>query len=147
MTRVNHARMTRRRIDPTRALRQVLDEGAGGTVLFVGTIRRKGDKGRVDSLEYQAYSEMAERRMKKIEAEVRSKWPVKKVTMMHREGRLRVGEVSVVVAVSSEHRAEAFEACRYAIDRIKKTLPLWKREHAGRRGRWVEGVPIEKQRN
>jgi molybdopterin synthase catalytic subunit len=139
------ARMTRRRIDPAKALRRVMDDDAGGTVLFVGTIRRKGDRGRVESLEYQAYSKMAEKRLKVIEGEVRRRWPVKKVTMLHREGRLKVGEVSVVVAVSSAHRAEAFEACRYAIDRIKRSLPLWKNEMVRGRGRWVEGIPIERK--
>ena len=136
-------RITRRRIDPTKLLRGVRDENAGGTVLFVGTVRRQGDAGRVDELEYQVYSKMAEKRMALIEAEVKKRWPVKKVRMIHREGRMRIGEVSVVVAVSSAHRAEAFEACRYAIDRIKTTLPLWKRERVAGRNRWVEGVPIE----
>lgn len=137
--------VTGRRIDPARILGEVTDKDAGGTVIFVGTIRRKGEAGKVDALEYQVYSKMAEKRMKRIEEEVRKKWPVKKVRMVHREGRLRVGEVSVVVAVSSAHRAEAFEACRYAIDRVKTTLPLWKRERVAGRSRWVEGVPIERR--
>jgi len=143
MTSGRTSRITRRRIEPARILGEVMDKSAGGTVLFVGTIREKSELGKVNALEYQAYSKMAEKRMKKIEAEVRARWPVKKVRMVHREGMLRVGEVSVVVAVSSAHRAEAFEACRYAIDRIKTTLPLWKRERVAGRSRWVEGTPIE----
>jgi len=134
--------ITKRAIDPAKVLKGVKGASAGGTVVFVGTIRNRSEAGRVEGLEYQVYRAMAEKRMKKIEAEVKRKWPVKKVKMVHREGRLRVGEVSVVVAVSSEHRAEAFDACRYAIDRIKTGLPLWKRERVRGTGRWVQGKPI-----
>jgi molybdopterin synthase catalytic subunit len=143
MAKAASNRIARKRILPSVVLEDVMDHSAGGTVLFVGTIRNKSRAGRVSLLEYQAYTEMAEKGMKAIEAEVMKRWPVKKVSMVHREGRLRVGEVSVVVAVSSEHRAEAFEACRYAIDRIKATLPIWKRERIGRKNRWVEGTTIE----
>ena len=121
---------------------EVTDHAAGGTVVFIGTIRNRSEYGKVDGLEYQAYRKMAQKRMKVIGDEVMRKWPVKKVSMYHREGKLKIGEVSVVVAVSSAHRAEAFEACRYAIDRIKTGLPLWKRERVKGTGRWVEGKPI-----
>jgi molybdopterin synthase catalytic subunit len=141
MPRVRSA-LTRGRISPSKALREVQDPAAGGTVIFIGTIRNRSEFGRVDGLEYQAYRKMAEKRMKVIAGEVMKKWPVKRLSMYHREGRLRIGEVSVVVAVSSTHRAEAFEACRYAIDRIKTGLPLWKRERVRGTGRWVEGKPI-----
>ena len=134
--------VTGRRIDPTKLMGEVADRDAGGTVVFIGTVRRKSEVGNVDAMEYEAYAKMAEKRLRRIEGEVRKKWPVKRVSMAHREGFLKVGEVSVVVAVSSEHRAEAFEACRYAIDRIKTTLPLWKRERIRGKNRWVEGVPI-----
>ncbi|MDV3277088.1 MAG: molybdenum cofactor biosynthesis protein MoaE [Nitrososphaerales archaeon] len=143
MAKATREKITSKRILPLRVLEEVMDDAAGGTVLFVGSIRSMSDAGRVSLLEYQAYTKMAEKRMKEIEAEVMKKWPVKNVRVVHRQGRLRVGDVSVVVAVSSEHRAEAFEACRYAIDRIKTTLPIWKRERIGRRNRWVEGRPIE----
>ncbi|MDG6898612.1 MAG: molybdenum cofactor biosynthesis protein MoaE [Nitrososphaerota archaeon] len=139
------AALTRRPIDPSAFLREVADKDAGGTVLFVGTVRRRGEMGRVDTLEYQSYREMAETRMKEIETDVKKKWPITKIRMLHREGKLRVGEVSVVVAVSSAHRAEAFEACRYAIDRIKRSLPLWKRELERGRGKWVAGSPIARR--
>lgn len=140
---MKRTRVSGRRISPARLMAEVEDRDAGGTVVFVGTVRRKSEVGKVDALEYQAYSKMAEKRLKRIEAEVRKKWPVIRVSMMHRTGLLRIGEVSVVVAVSSEHRADAFEACRYAIDSIKTTLPLWKREKVSGRNRWVEGVPIK----
>jgi len=125
-------------------LDSVKDDSAGGTVLFVGTIRNTDNGKRVRELEYEAYSRMAARRFRKIEREVRSKWPVRGIKMVHREGRLKVGEVSVVIAVSARHRAEAFEAARYAIDRVKSSVPIWKREMTkdGRR-MWVAGRPIE----
>jgi molybdopterin synthase catalytic subunit len=136
--------ISRGTIDPFAVVEEVLDDSAGGTVVFIGTIRNRSEGKKVKDVEYQVYREMAEMRMKEIEAEVRKRWPVKKIRMVHREGRLPVGEVSVVVAVSSEHRAEAFEACRYAIDRIKGALPLWKREGStGGKKKWVDGTPIE----
>ncbi len=96
------------------------------------------------ALEYETYRLMAERRIVQLEKEVRRRWPIKAITLVHREGTLEVGEVSVVVAVSAEHRAEAFEAARFAIDRIKKSLPIWKREtlKGGRRA-WAEGTSIQ----
>ena len=137
--------ITKRPIDLDRALRQARADSAGGTVAFIGTVRNRSKRGRVRSLEYQAYRRMAERQMKRIESEVRHKWPLKKVIMVHREGALKIGEVSVVVVVSAEHRAEAFDACRYAIDRIKSTLPIWKKERIGKKEDWVEGAPLGTQ--
>jgi len=121
----------------------VSDDEAGGAVLFVGTVRRRSEGKRVEELTYEVYREMAERKMREIEDRVKKRWPVVKVAMVHRYGELKVGEVSVAVAVSCEHRAEAFEACRYAIDTIKGTLPMWKKEtFSGGRQKWVEGAPI-----
>lgn len=120
------------------------DEEAGGAVVFVGTIRRKSDGRTVERLTYEVYREMAERKMLEIESRVRSRWPVVRIAMVHRYGALKVGEVSVVVAVSCRHRAEAFEACRYAIDTIKGALPMWKKERfKGGSESWVKGTPIE----
>lgn len=113
-------------------------------MLFVGTIRRRSEGRTVVGLSYEVYKEMAERKMLEIEARVRKRWPVEKIMMVHRYGDLRVGEVSVAVAVSCQHRAEAFEACRYAIDTIKGSLPIWKKERfAGGSQSWVKGAPIE----
>jgi molybdopterin synthase catalytic subunit len=137
-------RVTRSPIDPRKVLHSVSDRSAGGTVMFLGTIRNRSEGRQVRGLEYEVYKEMAERRMLEIEKKTKARWPVKEVTMVHRYGRLKVGEVSVAVAVSSEHRAEAFEACRYAIDAIKRTLPIWKKELlAGSETSWVKGEPIE----
>jgi len=122
----------------------VKDDEAGGAVLFVGTIRRRSGGKTVTGLTYDVYREMAERKMVEIETEVRKRWPVERMTMVHRYGDLRVGEVSVAVAVACQHRAEAFEACRYAIDAIKGSLPMWKKERfKGGAQTWVKGTPIE----
>jgi len=137
-------RITRYPINPAEVLALVGDREAGGAVLFVGTIRRRSEGKAVEGLTYEVYRGMAERRMREIEEEVRKKWPVMKIAMAHRYGQLKVGEVSVAVAVSCEHRAEAFEACRYAIDTIKRALPIWKKEHfKGGAQTWVKGTPIE----
>ena len=133
-----------RPIDPSAAIREVSDASAGGIAVFIGTVRNVNEGKKVTGLTYQVYRSMAEKSMAEIESEVRKRWPVKKIRLLHRQGRLSVGEVSVVVAVSCEHRGEAFEACRYAIDRIKEKLPLWKQEvEIGGRKKWVEGTPIE----
>ncbi|MDG6928609.1 MAG: molybdenum cofactor biosynthesis protein MoaE [Nitrososphaerota archaeon] len=137
------SRITRRRIVPARMVEAVADGGAGGVALFLGTVRDRGEAGPVDAIEYEAYASMAEARMAEIEEEAKRRWPTKKVRVLHRVGRLALGEVSVAVAVSCAHRAEAFEACRFIIDRIKQEVPIWKKERlAGGGERWVEGSPI-----
>ena len=136
--------ITRRPIDPTKVLQSVLNDSAGGVVLFIGTVRDANRGKKVSRIDYEAYKEMAERRIQELAKEVRKKWPVKEVTFVHREGTLKVGEVSVAVAVSAAHRAEAFEAARFAIDRIKRTLPIWKHETLKGGVRvWLEESVIE----
>jgi molybdopterin synthase catalytic subunit len=137
--------VTRKKITPSKVLESVHDNSAGGVVLFLGTVRNRSEGRAVVGLEYETYHEMAEKRLAEVEKEVRARWRVKKMTMIHREGRLRVGEVSVAVAVSSEHRAEAFEAARFAIDRIKTSAPIWKKELlSGGKKHWVDGIPIQR---
>ena len=138
------SRISRKRIDPSKALESVMDEDAGGIVLFVGTIRNQTKGKEVKGLDYEVYRPMAERQIAKLEEEIRKRWPVRSIRLIHREGRVKVGEVSVVVAVSAVHREEAFEAARYAIDRIKESFPIWKREKfRGGRYAWVKGTPIQ----
>ena len=104
--------------------------GCGAVCLFLGTVRAlTGDEGPA-FLEYEAYPPMAEKKLAEIEAEVRRRWPGGEVAMVHRLGRRGVGEVSVAVAVSSPHRAEAFAAGRYAIDTLKEVVPIWKKDVA-----------------
>jgi molybdopterin synthase catalytic subunit len=137
------ALITSRPIRVASVLASVKDGSAGGTVLFLGTVRRRSDGRQVSGLTYEVYKGMAEKRMREIEETTKRRWPVVKLAMVHRYGKLKVGEVSVAVAVSCEHRAEAFEAGRYAIDTIKKSLPLWKKEKfVGGRESWVKGAPI-----
>lgn len=102
--------------------------GAGAVVSFTGTVRDQTDGLAVQALEYEAYRSMAEKYLARIGAEVRERWPTARVAILHRVGRLTVGEASVVIAVASPHRAEAFEGCRHAIERLKQDVPIWKKE-------------------
>jgi MoaE-MoaD fusion protein len=103
---------------------------AGGIVIFSGVVRNEKDGRPVKYLEYEAHAPMAEAKMREIGAEVRRRWPsVKAVAILHRVGRLEIGESSVLIAVSAAHRLAAFEACHYAIDTLKQTVPVWKKEH------------------
>ena len=120
------------------ALAAVAAEGAGGTVAFVGTVRDSSDAiGTVRRLEYSAYEEMAERELREIADEATTKWPLDGVAILHAVGELAVGDVTVVVACSSAHRGEAFDACRYAIDEVKRRAPIWKKEVGPAGERWV----------
>ena len=119
--------------------RAVEDPGVGGIVTFVGVVRDNARGKRVRYLEYDAYPEMAEQEMARIAAEVERRWQTNRLAMAHRIGRLEIGECSVVVIVACAHRAEAFEACRYAIDKLKSTVPIWKKEVAEDGEEWVEG--------
>ncbi len=136
--------ITRRPIDPTKVLESVMEDSAGGIVLFIGTIRKTNRGRAVIAVDYEAYKQMAELRIDDLAKEVRKKWAVKALTFVHRVGTLKVGEVSVAVAVSAAHRAEAFEAARFAIDRIKRSLPIWKHElQKGGVRVWLEESVIE----
>ena len=117
-----------------------MDNWAGGTVLFVGSVRDHNEDGRVSEIYYEAYKEMAEKNLIEIEIEARKKWNIKKFVAVHRTGNLKVGEVAVAVAASAEHRKEAFEACRYGIDEIKIRVPIWKKEASDSRIGWIQGV-------
>jgi len=111
-------------------LRDLGTARTGGIDIFIGTVRDTNEGKSVGSIEYTAYVPMAEEQMRRIESEIRVRWPVENVTIVHRIGLLRVGEISVVTAAGAPHRAEAFEACRYAIERVKADVPIWKKEFA-----------------
>jgi molybdopterin synthase catalytic subunit len=112
--------------------------GCGAVVTFLGTVRDLTDGRVTTALDYDAYPGMAERQLAVIEREARERWPVGEIVLIHRLGRLEVGEVSVAVAVSCPHRAQAFEACRHAIERLKEVVPIWKKENwADGRSEWV----------
>lgn len=132
-------------IDVEKLLANVRDDSAGATVLFLGTVRNHNDDDyAVSGIYYEAYVRMAEEAVAKIEEETVKKWNLKKFAAVHRVGNLKIGEVSVAIAVSSEHRAEAFEAGRYAIERIKIEVPIWKKEIiSGKGGIWARGTPMD----
>ena len=115
----------------------------GGIALFSGTVRGKTDDIDTEYLEYEAYVEMAEAKLAEIGAEVQLKWPqVLDIAMVHRIGRVEVGESAVVIAVAAAHRDGIFDACAYAIDRIKHIAPIWKKEVTPSGDFWVEG-PVD----
>ncbi|NLF88960.1 molybdenum cofactor biosynthesis protein MoaE [Candidatus Bathyarchaeota archaeon] len=137
-------KITQDPIDVSAVTDSVADDGSGATVLFLGTVRDHSDEtSQVSEMYYEVYTEMAEAALKEIEDEAIRRWKLKKFVAIHRVGTMQVGEVSVAIAVSAEHRKEAFEACQYAIDTIKKTVPLWKKEISGSGSRWVKGVKLE----
>ena len=111
----------------------------GALCLFLGVVRNENGGRPVRYLEYEAYEEMALPLMQEIEAETRTRWPVTDVRMVHRLGRLEIGEPSVAVAVASPHRNEAFAACRFAIDTLKAKVPIWKKEFYVEGEAWLEG--------
>jgi molybdopterin synthase catalytic subunit len=116
----------------------VEDSGAGGVVIFSGVVRNQTGGRPVKFLEYEAHAPMAEAKMREIGETVRARWPgVKRVAILHRMGRLEIGEASVLVAVSAAHRQEAFAGCQYAIDTLKRTVPVWKKEHFENGEVWV----------
>jgi len=105
------------------------DPAVGAVATFVGVVRGTTDEREVRYLEYEAYPEMAERTLRQIGDEIRARWrTIRQVAIVHRVGRLQVGETIVVIALSAAHRAEVFDALRYAIDRLKEITPIWKKE-------------------
>ena len=130
--------LTREAIDYHALTESVRTPQCGAVVMFLGTVRDLTGEHVTVFLDYEAYPGMAEKKLAEIEAGIRGRWPVGEVALVHRLGRLGVGEVSVAVAVSCPHRAEAFEACRFAIDTIKELVPIWKKENApDGSGEWV----------
>lgn len=131
-------RITREPIDAAALIAAANLADCGGIAAFLGTVRRQTGAAVTEALEYDAYTPMAERVLSQIEEAARAEWPVQEFQLVHRLGRLVVGEVSVVAVVSCPHRADAFAACRYAIDRLKAEAPIWKREHGpGHAPEWV----------
>ena len=126
-------------IDTAALLGAVASPAAGASVLFVGTTRDQNEGRMVERLEYEAYREMAVAEMGKIGREIEQGWRVLAVAMVHRIGVVPIGEASVAVAVSAAHRDEAFAACRYGIDELKATVPIWKKEHYLGGSAWISG--------
>ena len=130
-------------LDARRMETAVTHSGAGAICSFTGVVRDSSRGRSVTHLEYEAYAEMAISQMRKIADEIAEQWPEARVAMAHRTGRLEIGEPSVVISVSSPHRAEAIAACKWGIDRLKETVPIWKKEHATDGTYWIEGQSAE----
>ncbi|HEY8765693.1 MAG TPA: molybdopterin converting factor subunit 1 [Dehalococcoidia bacterium] len=125
-------------LDPQRVVEAVRRNEAGAVALFYGIVREQNLGRRVVYLKYDAYPEMAVKVMREIATEVRSQWPVSEIAVQHRTGRLEIGETSLLVAVSSAHRGEAFEACHAYVDRLKERVPIWKKEVFEGGEEWIE---------
>ena len=119
----------------------VLRDSDGAVATFAGVVRDHSMGRRTSYLVYDAYREMAEKKMAEIGCEIKGKWEVDRVGMLHRVGRLEIGETSVLIAISAPHRKAALEACHYAIDRLKETVPIWKKEVWTDGEEWIEGDP------
>ncbi len=131
--------LTQDPLDARRLEAAVARTGAGAICTFTGVVRDSSRGRSVTHLDYEAYTEMAVAQMRKIGDEIAELWPEARVAMAHRTGRLEIGEASVVVAVSCPHRAEAIAACKWGIDRLKESVPIWKKEHAADGTYWIEG--------
>ena len=135
------ARVAAEAIDPAEVLARVGSDRDGATVLFLGVVRDHADDRPVSGMRYDAYQEMAGEVLRTIAEEAAERSGTDRVAVVHRFGELAIGEVSVAIAVSSPHRAEAYEASRYVIEQLKERLPVWKKEHyVDGASEWVEGT-------
>lgn len=135
--------ITRDPIDKADLERRLLTAEAGAMVTFDGVVRNQTRGRRVVTLQYEAYVPMALKEMQRLGREIREKWPeVERIGIIHRFGELSISESSVAIVITSPHRKVAFEACHYAIDRLKQTVPIWKKEVFEDGEEWVEGSPL-----
>lgn len=130
-----------RPLDIMACIDRVASKQSGGTDVFIGAVRDSTDGKKVLRLEFEAYEPMALLEMRKIAEKVLELWPVHAVSIWHRTGILTAGEIAVVIAVSAAHRGAAFEACRYIIDTLKETVPIWKKEVFEDGEVWVAAHP------
>jgi molybdopterin synthase catalytic subunit len=126
--------LTHEPIDHAALTESVRANSAGAVVLFLGTVREMTNGRQTIALDYEAFPEMAKAKFEELVAEARKRWPILNAAIVHRLGRLELGDVSVAVAVSTPHRQEAFEAGKYLIDRLKEVVPIWKKEN------WADGT-------
>ena len=133
--------LTREPLAAEQLVREVAAPELGGTCVFLGTVRNgpEDGEGGVAAIEYTAYAEMADAELDRMLAEARGRWPDARVAVRHRVGTIRVGEASIAIAAAAPHRAQAFEACRYVIEEVKRRLPVWKQElRADGTATWVD---------
>ena len=131
--------ITREPLKRDELIAAVSHAGVGGIVVFEGVVRDNARGKQIRYLEYDVYPEMAVQQIRAIVAKAEQRWGVERVAVAHRIGRLEIGEASVIIVVAAPHRGEAFDACRYIIDTLKTTVPIWKKEVATNGEEWVEG--------
>lgn len=137
---VSRAQITTDGIDPQALLARVGDPSSGAVILFLGVVRNHNEGRGVEAMRYEAYDEMAQGTLDEILAEAEERYEVGHLAAVHRVGELGIGDISVAIAVSSPHRADAYEASRYVIEEIKVRLPIWKKERfEDGTSEWVEG--------
>jgi len=132
-------RITADPLDPQPFIEHVRRNESGAVAVFLGVVRNNNLGRRVLRLEYDAYPQMAEKKLRQVAEDAMSRWPITDIAIAHRTGRLEIGETSLLVVVSSPHRHEAFEACQHAVNRIKEIVPIWKKEVWEGGETWIEG--------
>jgi len=135
--------ITNNRLNLQEIMFELEDNSAGALSIFIGNVRNHGRFGNVSEIYYETYNEMAQEKMREIENEAQTKWGIKKLVAIHRIGNIKVGETSIIIGVSSEHRHEAFEACKYVINNVKTRVPIWKKEISKESQKWADGVLLE----
>jgi molybdopterin synthase catalytic subunit len=130
-------------LDAAAVAAAVTGDEDGAVASFVGLVRNHSAGRRVLWLDYEAYEPLALKAFERIESEAAQQWPAARLAIHHRVGRVDIGEASVAIAAASPHRADAFAACRYAIERIKQIAPIWKHEHFADGEVWIEGVTAD----
>jgi len=140
--RSQHAAIIRERIETVSIIEGIKRPEDGAAVVFEGIVRNHTRGRRTLYLDYEAYEEMALKQMEALAARALAEYKIRDVAIVHRLGRLEIGETSVLIAVASAHRAAAFEACRWLIDTLKRTVPIWKKEHFEDGAVWADGEPF-----
>ena len=133
--------ITDKKLNPVEVIPLVESDGSGAVNVFIGTVRDKTKGKTVLRLEFEAYESMALKEMQKIVDEAKKKWSVNKLVIHHRVGSLEIGDIPVIIAVSTPHRKDGFEACQFAIDTLKETVPIWKKEIFQDGEEWVSAHP------
>lgn len=133
--------VTTKAISVADAIKFIADESCGALIVFLGTVRNENEGRRVMGVNYSAFKEMAENEFNKICKSAIKKWEIGKIAIMHRIGKLKLGEISVIIAVSAPHRKEAYRASRFAIEKLKRVAPIWKEEiYVNRSRKWIANV-------
>lgn len=133
--------LSQNKIDIDKVIQEVASDQAGAIDVFIGTVRNQTKNKKVLRLEFEAYESMAIKELERIQDRAFEKWPILKMAIVHAIGVLEIGAVPVVIAVSTPHRKDAFEACHYVIDELKKTVPIWKKEFFEDGEIWVSAHP------